>query len=326
MSKVFKLAFAFALLALSPASARMHHVGKMHPSAEAKTTVHPAMWAVHGPKGTAYLFGSIHILPPNINWKTPEVLAAMNKADTFVFEIPLDHQDKDRAEAQRMQKDIMDVHGLLPPGQSLRGQVPQDSVAKYDAVLAKLSISPGYIDRLEPWLASMVMETAQFFRSDARAMNGVDVQVFAFANDKQKASRGFETLEQQLAIIGPEEQKAGAAELNHTLDEVLAGTGTKKYDELVAAWEHADIDAIARETDVEFAKDPALRKTILDDRTARWAEELKPMLESPNVYFITVGAAHLVGPTGLPALMRDAGYKVDGPIDKATPALRAAVR
>ncbi len=284
------------------------------------------MWTVHGPKGTAYLFGSIHVLPPNIPWKSPQVAAAMGKADTFIFEIPLDHQDQDRAEAQRMQKEIMDVHGMLPPGGSLRGALPDNTVAKYDAVLAQLKISPGYVDRLQPWLASMVLETAQFFRSDARAMNGVDVQVYAYANDKHKTTRGFETLEQQLAIIGPEEQKAGIAELGHTLDEALAGAETKKYDQLVAAWEHGNVDEIAHESDVEFAKDPALRKTLLDDRTARWATEMKPMLETPNVYFITVGAAHLVGPNGLPSLLRAAGYKVDGPISAATPTLRSVVR
>jgi uncharacterized protein YbaP (TraB family) len=303
----------------APAMAKPHHPAST-------PGVHPALWTVHGPKGTAYLFGSIHILPPDIAWKTPEVMDAMKKADTFVFEIPLDHQDKDRAEAQRVQKEIMDVHGMLPPGESLRGQLPQNSIAKYDEVLEKFNISPGYVDRLQPWLASMVLETAQFFHSDARAMNGVDVQIYAYASDKQKTTRGFETLEQQLAIIGPEEQKAGVAELNHALDQALVGGDTKKYDQLVAAWSHGNVDEIAHEADVEFAKDPALRKTMLDDRTARWATEMKTMLESPNVYFITVGAAHLAGSTGLPALLRQAGYKVDGPVSKATPPLRSAVR
>jgi len=320
--RAFSAAVALTLALMSPAFAKHPAHAAPHDNA-----VHPALWTVHGPNGTAYLFGSVHILPADINWKNHELLDAMKRADTFVFEIPLDHQDKDRAEAQRLQKEIMDVHGMLPPGQSLRGSLPATMVPKYDAVIATLNISPGYLDRLQPWLASMVLETAQFHGADASAMNGVDVQVYAIATDMHKQSRGFETLEQQLAILGPEEQRVGIAELGHTIDEATTNEVTRKYDAIVAAWEHADVAAITRETNVEFAKDPQLRKILLDDRTARWATELQPMLNEPHTYFITVGAAHLAGPKGLPALMRKAGYKVDGPREpEATPELDRLVR
>lgn len=293
-------------LFLAPIGAQARHLPRA-------PSVRPAIWTVHGPRGTAFLFGSVHVLPPRINWKTPAVLAAIRRADTFVFEIPLDHQDQDRAEAQRVQKEIMDLHGLLPPGESLRGALPRSMLPKYDLALAALNVSPGYVDRLQPWLASMVLETAQFFRSDARALNGVDVQVYAIASQLHRKTQGFETLEQQLALIGPEEQKAGMFELNRTVDEATAGTQTRKFDTLVADWEHGDVAAIAREADTDFARDPSLKKSLLDDRNARWASELKPMLEIPHTYFVTVGAAHLAGPEGLPALLRNQGYRVEGP-------------
>src|SRR5271163_595525 len=60
----------------------------------------PAMWVVHGPKGTAYLLGSIHYLPKNVRWQTPEIAAAMKRADTFVFEAPLDEEAWSNARAE----------------------------------------------------------------------------------------------------------------------------------------------------------------------------------------------------------------------------------
>src|SRR5215469_4029000 len=325
-SRTFCAAVAVLLALVAPAEARHPHQGTKA-AVHADNGVHPALWTVHGTKGTAYLFGSVHVLPAGIDWKTRPLLDAMKRSDTFIFEIPLDHQDQDRVEAQKLQKDIMDLQGMLPPGASLRGELPKDMVPKYDAVIANLNISPGYIDRLQPWLAAMILETAEFFRTDASALNGVDVQVYALASQMHKQSRGFETLEQQLALIGPEEQRVGIHELGRTIDEANTGGETRSYDAIVAAWEHGDVAAITRESDVEFAKDPDLRKEILDDRTARWAQELGPMLNEPHTYFITVGAAHLAGPKGLPTLMRKAGYKVDGPVEPTpTPALDRLVR
>jgi uncharacterized protein YbaP (TraB family) len=37
------------------------------------------------------------------------------------------------------------------------------------------------------------------------------------------------------------------------------------------------------------------------------------MLKEKHVFFITVGAGHLTGPTGVPALLRKDGFKVEGP-------------
>src|SRR5579864_3313348 len=99
----FCAAIAITLACLGTAEARPAHrvpAAAMHHD----NGVHPALWTVHGAKGTAYLFGSVHVLPSGLNWKFPTLLAAMKRSDTFVFEIPLDHQDQDRVEAARVQK------------------------------------------------------------------------------------------------------------------------------------------------------------------------------------------------------------------------------
>src|SRR5690349_1262521 len=56
----------------------------------------PAMWTVHGPKGTAYLLGSVHALPDDIDWQTAEIKAAMKRSGTFVFEVPMQLDDHSR--------------------------------------------------------------------------------------------------------------------------------------------------------------------------------------------------------------------------------------
>ena len=306
-----------ALVFLAPASPAL---------GASAVTAHPALWTVYGPKGKAYMLGSIHVLPPNIQWKTPEIMKAVAEADTFVFEIPLDHQDKDAHKIQDVQKKVMDQNGMLPPGQSLRGALPEAMQADYDKALADLAISPTYMDRLQPWLAAVVLENAQFFRSDLDAMLGVDRQVYQLASAAKKTTRGFETLEDQLALITPEEQKAGMAQLSEQIASALKHDGTHKVDEMVAAWSRGDVSTLGRISSDALSKDPMLREGLLDNRNRRWVGELKGMLNEQHVYFVTVGAAHLAGPGGVPALMRAAGYRVEGPVDATAsdtgPALR----
>src|SRR5205085_2491674 len=102
LSICYRLIVAAALTVLGANPGHAGHRAQTYPA-------HPALWVVHGRQGTAYLFGSIHVLPPHTDWKTPQLLVAMKDSDIFVFEIPLDRQAEDREEARRIQKEIMDL-------------------------------------------------------------------------------------------------------------------------------------------------------------------------------------------------------------------------
>lgn len=51
-------------------------------------------------------------------------------------------------------------------------------------------------------------------------------------------------------------------------------------------------------------------QALIGDRNRAWASQLQPIIDSIPV-FIAVGAAHLPGPEGLIALLREAGYTVE---------------
>ena len=54
-------------------------------------------------------------------------------------------------------------------------------------------------------------------------------------------------------------------------------------------------------------------KAVLEDRNRNWLPKIEKMLHEKRTFMITVGAAHLPGPNGVVNLLRQAGYKVDGP-------------
>src|SRR5260370_35816081 len=84
----------------------------------------PALWKVAGPKGSVFLFGSFHLLPADVKWRTPAVEIALNEAAVVVFET-------DFAGAQDPQL-LIAKYGFLPPGQTLPTPWPPSTNADHE--------------------------------------------------------------------------------------------------------------------------------------------------------------------------------------------------
>jgi uncharacterized protein len=283
----------FALFALAPASA------------EPVVHAHPALWHVQGPAGEAYLFGSIHLLPKNINWRTKAVDAAIKRANVFVFEVSTD------AQAQAEIRALIAEEGMLAPGQSLRAMLPPASQTDYDADLVKAQLSPESVDREKPWLASLQLLIADGAAKHYSADAGVDNAVMAIAARRHKPSRYFETIGQQFKLLAGGSDKLQLSEFESDLKEF--GQSDDDLGAMVDAWKNGQEDRLAGLMNADLADDPEMKKALLTDRNQNWVGQIETMLAEKKIFFITVGAGHLAGPDGVPAMLRAAGYKVEGP-------------
>jgi uncharacterized protein YbaP (TraB family) len=52
-------------------------------------------------------------------------------------------------------------------------------------------------------------------------------------------------------------------------------------------------------------------KRLLDDRNPLLASAIESLHASGRQVFAAVGSLHMIGPSGLPALLRQRGYKVE---------------
>ncbi len=82
---------------------------------------------------------------------------------------------------------------------------------------------------------------------------------------------------------------------------------------MIQAWSKGDADRLASLIDADFGGNPAEKKRLLLDRNRNWTAQIEQMALQQHNFFITVGAAHLAGPDGVPALLRQDGFVVDGP-------------
>ena len=286
-----KIALLLGLLSATPATAG--------------TTANPSLWHVHGPRGDAYLLGSIHILPPDVNWRSPEVTSAIDRSEVFVFEVPQD------AKAIAQLQGLMAEHGYLPHGQSLRASLHPDAQRDFDTALAAAGLTLAAIDRDRPWLAGLQLMFAQTIRQKFDPSNGVDTVLMAEAGRNKKQMRYLETIPQQFALLAPDDHTLEMEEFESGLKDLRDVTA--EIQPLVDAWSSGDQKQLDTLVNGDLDDFPAARKVLLDDRNQAWVPKITAMLREKHTFFITVGAGHLTGPKGVPALLRAAGYTVDGP-------------
>lgn len=262
---------------------------------------HPALWRVTGKHSTVYLFGSVHVLSPALAWRDARVDAAIRAADTFYFEAPLD---------PNAVKQLIETRGSLPAGQSLRAMLPPESQKDLDEDLAMLGVPEANFDMRRPWLVTVAMTGLKFAKTNRTPPTGVDLQIVQEVQSRGKPLRYFETMEQQVALLVPDDPKLELEAFEVFLKSFKAQD--TEMDALTGAWMAGDQDGLATLLMKGFAQHPIARKALFDDRNKAWLTPLESVLDNESgTFLVTVGAGHLLTERGVPALLRRAGYKVE---------------
>jgi uncharacterized protein YbaP (TraB family) len=85
-------------------------------------------------------------------------------------------------------------------------------------------------------------------------------------------------------------------------------------DKLVTAWingDHQAIDKLSRENMGIDGKDSSLYKAIITDRNYSMADKIIKAMQSRRKHYVVVGAAHLVGKHGIPAILKAKGFNIE---------------
>jgi uncharacterized protein len=265
----------------------------------------PSLWHVKGEQGEVYLLGSVHVLPPNLHWQTPTISRALSRSDVFVFEVPQD------AAALAQLNTLIQAQGFLPAGQTLRAQLHPSALSDYDSAIAASGLQSATVERERPWLAGLQLMFAQIAKLNFAAGNGVDSVLMEGVTRNHKQTRYLETIAEQFALLAPDDRTLEVQEFESSLKDIR--DIASDLDPMVRAWSSGDQPKLDKLINGDLDEFPEVRKMLLDDRNKRWVPQIEAMLKEKHVFFITVGAGHLTGTQGVPALLRAAGYKVEGP-------------
>ncbi|HEX4198058.1 MAG TPA: TraB/GumN family protein [Caulobacteraceae bacterium] len=271
----------------------------------AAASAQPPIWVVHGPQATVVLFGSVHILPPGLDWEPAKLKQALAGASDLWFELPLD--DASSLTATRLAAE----QGLQRPGESLSAQLSPASREHLAKVAQSCGVSVAGLDRLRPWLAEITLSLAVYRQAGAVQEDGVERQIASLV-PLTVPRRAFETAEQQIGFLSNAPLSDQIASLEETLGELDEGPAS--YERVVTVWMAGDAPGIVHEAlDPMIKSAPGVYRSLVIDRNRRWVEAIRKRLQGKGEAVMVVGVGHLVGPDSVPALLRAEGVSVDGP-------------
>lgn len=264
----------------------------------------PTLWTVERDGKTLYLFGSIHLLPPQTKWMRPEIERAQAVSQVFVFEAPLDPG------GQAMLK-FVEEGGKLARGQTLKTVLPATLHENMEKAAWEVQYPPRLLAPLRPWLAAVYLELYAYLQAGFSSYYGVDHVIEKEAKERGAEFAYFETVGEQLGYFAKLNRKTEIAYLKATVRGVLEQPNLPH--DLLNGWAQGKTDELSRLVDEGFKDVPSLRAQLLVARNRKWLPSLRQMIASDKTHFVTVGVGHLVGRDSLVAMLRAKGYKVTGP-------------
>ncbi|HKY01102.1 MAG TPA: TraB/GumN family protein [Burkholderiales bacterium] len=266
----------------------------------------PALWKVQGAQGTVYLLGSIHVMRPEVEWRSPAVDRALRDARLVVFETDL---------AQAQNPDVLDPlitrHALLPNGQTLKSVIPTTTYAELERTSGDLGLPVESLSNMRPWFVAMLLSLQSITKLGFDPNNGVDLQVYNWAVANKKKMGALEALEVQIKML---------SELTREQEnELLLATLTQARElptmmnDMMTAYRRGDAMQLDKLINSSMDPYPDVRARVLKDRNDKWLPQVERMLKEEGTHLIVVGVAHLVGRDSLVTLLRAKGFKVEGP-------------
>lgn len=261
---------------------------------------HPLLlWQVPGEDNDVYLLGSVHLLRES-DYPVPSAIdEAYEQADALVMELDLD--DIDRAATQQLIEELAHAKG----DDNLESLLGPAAFKAAGELAERTQISLDALQHSDPWYAAITVEQIVLQRHGFDPSFGIENHLAAKARDDGKDILGLESMRRQLEILDNLPLPAQRSLLLQALEKSEAMGHV--MDELIRAWRYGDIGYLEATLLPEMQANPDVYDVLVVRRNEAWLPQIEKLLADSSDYLVIVGALHLVGPDGLPAMLRARG-------------------
>jgi uncharacterized protein YbaP (TraB family) len=261
----------------------------------------PALWVVSGGESKVWLFGSVHLLPEG-GFRIGTPLAdALDDAERVCMEIDPDAQDEASSAAVTL------ARAVDPDGRDLFELLGSDADRVREAA-GDAGVPIDSLAMFEPWFAGLTVSVMALQAHGYNVQHGVEQIIQAEAREAGKGGCGLETLDGQLGMLDALPSSLQNEILLQAIEE--AADIESLIEPMLDAWRRGDEAGLEKSLQEDFEGYPDLAEALIYRRNERWAGQVSEMLEDDDDVLVVVGAMHLVGDRGLPALLEERGFQV----------------
>jgi uncharacterized protein len=268
-------------------------------AAEARTFA----WKATGKGGVVYLVGSVHVLTKDFYPLNPVLDAAYTDVDLLVEEVDMAEMLDPTAQMGFL------TRGMLPSATPLDKVVSASTYALVTKRATDLGLPVEPFKLLKPWMVALMLVQVEWQKAGFDPDLGLDKHFYDRAKGDGKTTQGLETAEYQISRLDDMTME----QQEHMLSESLKDLDAEKANmtKLVDSWRAGDVPGVERIVLSELKQEPLLYQRLLVERNRNWLPKLEALFARPRHSLVVVGAAHLVGPDGLVAMLRAKGYTVE---------------
>jgi len=268
--------------------------------AKAPQAARPALWAVSDTDTTVYLFGTIHLLPSEMQWRTAKIDHAMANSQQLVVETIID--EKNPTKLMSAMASLGLAKGLPP----LLERVPPAQRPALAAAIKKSGVPETAYNSMKTWMAAFLLLSNQF--KELGLSGGVEGVLRADFLAHNKPIGELETNLEQLSFF----DKLPEPAQRNLLEGAIEGSASMKreFGGMLDSWARGDVKGIAQTFDKDLSTSPELRDTLIRERNTNWSRWIERRMAQPGAVMIAVGAGHLAGPYSVIETLKKNGYNV----------------
>lgn len=262
------------------------------------------LWKTQKGGNTVYLLGSIHVANSAMYPLRPAIQQAFDQSDYLVVEA-----DITKSNDPEVQKLVVSM-GSYTDGTTLKDHISADTYSKLNEILVENGVQSGALDNFKPWSVSSTIDYLKMLQSDYQGDLGIDLFFLNQALEKKLPIVELESITFQLKML----DNFSAALQEEMLLQSIAAYGQEEsgVDQLSEMWVTGDEEqllAIINDT----AGNEELNKAMLTDRNNGMVDKINGYLNGTDnkTYFVVVGAAHMIGESGIVTQLEKQGLAVE---------------
>lgn len=263
--------------------------------------VRPAMWTISDGDTAITVIGSVHQLPPALDWvHTTAIETAVRRSDELWLEATPDDLSSVPARFAGMARD--------EPVASLNSRLGYAGAERVRDFAGDAGLDPQDADAHESWALALIIGNVLAADAGLSSANGVETRLSERFRDQGKPVLGLERAQDQLDLFNALPHPVQDSLLRRTIAGAPGAAARTRA--LIQAWARGDTERLEALSAADLAATPALAERLVKARNRAWAARLDTRMARPGRIFVAVGVGHLIGPDSLPDLLADRGYTV----------------